>query len=126
MYENQLTAIGLTPGEAQIYELMLNSGALPAREIVKKTALKRATVYHILDLLVTRGLVAKNESGPKTVFSPLSPGNLEEVVSAKEAEARRGKQSLADLSDQLRSLYNLVQEKPLFVFTKVPRELKKF
>lgn len=96
MYENQLTAIGLTPGEAQIYELMLTTGALPAREIVKKTNLKRATIYHILDLLIARGLVNKNETGSKTIFMPLSPSGLEEVVAAKETEARRSKQILTD------------------------------
>jgi sugar-specific transcriptional regulator TrmB len=104
---------------------MLNSGALPAREIVKKTALKRATVYHILDLLVARGLIAKNESGPKTVFFPLSPGNLEEVVAAKEAEVRRGKQGLTDLNDRLRSLYNLIQDKPTVRFYEGPEGIKK-
>lgn len=125
MYENQLTAIGLTPGEAQLYELMLTHGDMPAREIVKKTTLKRATIYHILDLLIARGLVSKDESGTKTVFSPLSPSGLEEVVIAKETEARRSKQILTDAGEQLRSLYNLIQDKPTVRFYEGPEGVKK-
>ena len=48
MYEKPLQSAGLTAGEAEIYEILLNLGPAPAQSILKKTALKRGNVYNIL------------------------------------------------------------------------------
>ena len=117
MYEPALHAIGLTQGEAEIYEILLNLGPSPARAILKKTKLKRGNVYNILDALAAQGLISKkDEKGAKTIFTPNSPNALAELLAKKAEEARQGTQQLADILDNLKSLYALVQEKPAVRF----------
>jgi len=117
MYEQTLQKAGLSAGEAEIYEILLNLGPSPAQAILKKTELKRGNVYNILASLEEKGLVTKTgDAGPKIVFAPGSPNVLSELLVRKEEEARQGRQQLSDVLDNLKSLYALVQEKPAVRF----------
>lgn len=113
MFEKPLQAAGLTPGEAQIYELLLNMGPSPAQIILKKTELKRGNVYNILDSLAKKGLVTLDEAGKKTVFKPVSPNALNDLMAKQEESTRQGKRQIEDVFENLRSLYALTQEKPV-------------
>lgn len=116
MYQKQLQTIGLSAGEAEIYEILLTLGPSIARDIQKKTSIKRGNVYNILELLVKKGLATADTTQAKTIFAPASPLGLQNVLAKREESVRQGRAQFADISDTLRSLYALVQDKPAVQF----------
>ena len=57
-----LQQVGLSPKEAKIYEILLKLGKVPVNKIVPEAGFKRSTTYSVLDELVSKGLVEKDES----------------------------------------------------------------
>lgn len=113
MYKEALKMSGLSPKEAEIYEVLLQMGEGKASEIYKKTPYKRSLVYNLLDELVQKGLVLKLEKpGKVAVFRLDHPQKMGELVEAEEKKIRYFKRSLDELMPQLVSSYNLAFNKP--------------
>jgi predicted transcriptional regulator len=101
----QLQVFGLNKTEAQLYLTGLAyAEGVGVQELQKRTGLKRPTIYHNLDLLANRGLVAKVASLNRTlyVFSP--PEQLERGVEAEVRQAKAKLRTLATLTKQLTDL----------------------
>lgn len=58
---SELTQLGLTPTEAQVYVALLQNGALGASAIAAATGLARTSVYPAVGALVDKGLVDGGE-----------------------------------------------------------------
>ena len=84
MYEKILQQIGLNEKEAIIYETMLETGPIEAREILKKVSSKMATTrsnfYNILATLKQKGLLMERVRKGKNLFEPESPARLIAVI----------------------------------------------
>ena len=52
MYKDNLTSIGLTDNEANVYEWLLHNGEMSAGDIIDGTGLKRGNTYNVLEALV--------------------------------------------------------------------------
>ncbi len=78
-----LADIGLTPTESSIYLAGLGQEALGPKEIAKKTGIKRPTVYHALDTLLEKGLVAEKKTGNRVVFAMCPPKHLKSYLERK-------------------------------------------
>ncbi len=64
MFENKLVQLGLSEKEAKLYLLLLQIGSSPVSALAKRAAVKRVTVYSVLEGLVERGLVSyQNQAG---------------------------------------------------------------
>ncbi|HTB48799.1 MAG TPA: helix-turn-helix domain-containing protein [Verrucomicrobiae bacterium] len=102
---SQLEALGLGKTEAKLYVAGLAyAHAVGVNELQKRTGLKRPTIYHNLDLLAARGLVAKVSSLNRTLYTFSSPDQLERAVEAEVREAKTKLRTLAQLLKQLESV----------------------
>lgn len=112
-YVQTLTQAGLTKEQAQIYEVLIKNGPLPASRIHHKTPFKRGLVYKLLDQLADAGLVAKkDEVGKVSIFEPAHPLKLVELAEKKEEQARNAQTALESIIDSLTSEFNLAVGKP--------------
>jgi sugar-specific transcriptional regulator TrmB len=81
-----LIQVGLTPIEADVYVLM-TSGMCSAKNIIKHTSIKRATVYYVLANLEQRGLISKKNNHLDHEYIIESFDVLQGLAEAKKIEA---------------------------------------
>lgn len=113
MYEQILNQIGLNENQAIIYQTLIKSGHLPARNIVLKTGIKRGLVYKTLDQLLELGLIEKRDNiGTITLFFPSHPNKLKEILSKKEEDLKNIGSSFQKILAEFISSYNLFSGKP--------------
>ncbi len=79
----KLVMSGLSPKEARVYYSALLLGPTTVLQLSKKSELKRATVYGVIDDLVTKGLMNIHELGLKKVFIAEDPTYLKRVIEEK-------------------------------------------
>lgn len=117
MYESLLQSLNLNEQEASIYEILLNTGPAPAREILKKTALKRSNLYNVLAGLKKRGLAGEklNKAGI-TVFYPETPDKLEELLTEQGKKLAQSKNQLEANLPAMKNLFLISQERPVVRF----------
>lgn len=108
-----LETIGLTKKEAEIYELLLKLGEVPAGKIIKETKFKRATVYKTLYSLEKKGLISKRDFKKKIHFRPESPTQLLGLAESQFQTLERAKSDIQAIIPQLSSSYVLAVEKPV-------------
>jgi sugar-specific transcriptional regulator TrmB len=108
-----LQTIGLTEKEAELYELLLNIGEVPAQNIIKESGLKRATAYKVLYSLEKKGLVEKKDIEKIIHFRPLSPNNLLTLAETQYQSLDRARKDLQTFLPQLSSAFVLAVEKPV-------------
>jgi sugar-specific transcriptional regulator TrmB len=112
-YQQELVRIGLTHEQATIYEYLLKNGPSPASRIASHALLKRGLTYKVLDQLVELSLATKQDRrGAVTLFAPLHPSRLQELVTEKERSITQATTSLSSHLSGLISLFNLVSGKP--------------
>jgi sugar-specific transcriptional regulator TrmB len=80
--EKILSKMGLNDTEIGIYLAGLSYDFLGVKELEKATRINRTTIYHALGTLMTKGLVAKKESGTgaKLLFSMTGPENIKKIL----------------------------------------------
>lgn len=101
----ELESLGLGKTEARLYLAGLSfPQSVSVPELQKQTDLKRPTIYHNLNLLMSRGLVSKVESLNKTLYIFSPPAQLERNVEAEVRDAKAKMKTLARLSKQLEEL----------------------
>ncbi|EKD24400.1 MAG: transcriptional regulator, TrmB [uncultured bacterium] len=105
MISKKLQAAGLSKKEADIYLALLELSEATIAQLVKKTGIKRSTVYETIELLKRRGLVSQGRLKKRTVFYAESPKKIPEALEAK-------KQSIEEAMPELLSLMNLLDKKP--------------
>jgi sugar-specific transcriptional regulator TrmB len=93
-----LKNIGLTDTEAQIYLVGLEYASIGVSEIEKQTRIKRTTIYHALNTLMTKGLAAKKET----------PGKLEFIMTKPESIKRLIKNKISTLENQEKELEKIL------------------
>jgi sugar-specific transcriptional regulator TrmB len=86
-----LKQIGLTSTETDIYLAGLNYLAIGVSEIEKQTKIKRTTIYHAINTLMQKGLVAKKGTGNRLMFSMTKPDNISRLIN-KDIELLQEKQ----------------------------------
>lgn len=102
---NQLQSLGLGKTEAQLYIAGLAyPRGVGVQDLQKQTNLKRPTIYHNLNLLESRGLVAKVSSMNRTLYTFSPPEQLERMVEAEVRESKAKLKVLAQFQRQLEAL----------------------
>lgn len=99
-----LTQFGVSEQEAKIYLGILSGRGDTALTISRYTKLARTKVYRLLDNLVAKGLVITRLGERGTLFSALPPSQLEILLSDREHELSKLRQSLPTLESQLNAL----------------------
>lgn len=93
-----LQDIGLSPNEAQIYEVLLELKEAGAGEISTRSSVHRRNVYDVLQRLLEKGLVYQVFAGSETNYRAVDPGKLGEFLSEKQ-------EKLASAMPQLEQLF---------------------
>lgn len=107
MYGQELQKMGLTKGEAKVYEAMLPLESTTAGLIVKNSGVSYSKVYNILDKLITKGLVSYSVREKTKYFQAANPVRLIEYLATQEEEAIENKKALKNI---LPSLQNMRQQ----------------
>lgn len=89
-----LAAVGLTDTETAIYQAGLGFPSISVQELVKQTRIKRPTIYHALETLMQKGLVAKRGTGSRLQFVMSPPERLRHLVDQKIAALEKQKTAL--------------------------------
>lgn len=108
-----LETIGLTNKEAELYELLLRLGEVPAQTIIAESKLKRATAYKVLYSLEKKGLVHQKDVGKIIHFRPESPSKLLELAEQTHETYDRAREDLRKMLPDLNSSYLMSVERPI-------------
>jgi len=79
-----LEAYGLSEKEVAIYLELLPLGSVKINEIAKRLGYPRSTVYHILEYLINKGLVASIINKGITFYSATEPEKLKDQLAEKQ------------------------------------------
>ncbi len=104
-----LEEFGLNKNESVVYLALLQMGPSAVLAIARHTALKRPTVYLILDSLIEKGLVVVVPKEKKKLFLALPPSRLEE-------EMERKTNLIRQVMPELSALYRSETAKPSIKF----------
>lgn len=100
MLEENLSKLGFSPSEVQVYLLLARNGASYPSKISFQTGLNRTNVYEALDRLVSKGVVSFVTKNKVKFFEVKDPFALKEIVLQKEEEfSKTKKELLAELHE---------------------------
>ncbi len=105
MKNNYLSASGLDEKESVAYMALLELGEATMSELVKKSELKRSTLYFIIEALHKKRLVSIVKKGKKTVYTAEDPKRLLE-------QADENRRNLEYSMPELLSIANNIVKKP--------------
>lgn len=92
-----LADLGFTPTETKVYLTGLTRSEMDVRTLVRETGMKRPTIYHALETLMQKGLVAKRGSAQQLVFSMASPERLEQVMKEQMLVLRKRQEEFSEI-----------------------------
>ena len=95
---DQLESLGLNGRQSRVYLALLQLGQASAIDLAKSTKFKHPTVYDVLDVLESRGLIGKTRVNGRNLYHAEDPQALERLE-----EARR--RTLTTLLPELKQLY---------------------
>lgn len=95
-----LTFLGLSNKESEVYLALLGLGLATAKELKTVTKLDRTTIYDIMEGLIQKNLAFKQDKGGILHFAPHDPKNLLRDLKEKE---ERIKDLLPDLTQRFRT-----------------------
>jgi HTH-type transcriptional regulator, sugar sensing transcriptional regulator len=113
---NELKNIGLSDNEAKVYLAMLELGPAPVLEIAAKAGINRPTAYFQIETLKKMGLVSSQNKGNKQLFVAESPDQLEFIINRETKVIEQKKAELSKVLPELKTLYNLAEDKPIVRF----------
>lgn len=125
MINNLFTRLGLSDGEAAIYQNLLDNGEGTAAALAERTGIKRTLIYHLIKGLETQGLAESFEKNKITHFRPSPPAKLEELFFQKKRELEAVSGSLSETLPALTSQYRLVTRRPAVGYYEGKEGIKK-
>jgi len=111
MYQEKLQQLGLTQGEAKVYETLLTLGSSTVGPIVKKANVAYSNIYEILNRLLEKGLVSFNVKEKTKYFQAVDPIRIREYLKKKELDLEKSKQTFDSILPSLEKLKNLINTK---------------
>jgi len=96
-----LQKIGLTEGETKVYLALLQKGSVTTGPIVDAAKVSRSKIYHILERLIEKGLVATIIKSKTKYFQAANPQRLCDYIFRKEKELEENKKQVLLLIPQL-------------------------
>ncbi|HWP60979.1 MAG TPA: helix-turn-helix domain-containing protein [Candidatus Paceibacterota bacterium] len=113
-----LEALGLHEKAASIYLALLGKQRMSIAELSRETAIKRATCYEYLDLLLQKDLVVRVPVKKRTLYSAASP---QRILSEYKKQSRGIESVLQELS----AMHNKAIHKPKVTFYEGKREIRR-
>lgn len=104
-----LETFGFNEKEAHVYVTLLELGAAPMSRIVKKSGLKRTTLYDTLETLKKRGFVSVTKQNGRAVYLPEDPRTIGDKLDEQQITFNK-------ILPELLSITNTFQKKPIIRF----------
>lgn len=99
-----LTDIGLTSTEASIYVSGLDAEYIGVQQIAERTGIKRPTIYHALNTLIEKGLIAEKKISGKVSFAMCPPAQIKSYIKLQ-------KEKLAKQEEKLQEILPLLEKR---------------
>ena len=112
MDTKSLTAVGLSPLQAEAYALLIEHGELKPPVAARQLKLTRTNAYKVLDKLVELKLARKTEDGKKLTYSPTHPMALADLASQYRAEATAREEAANTAMQSLLRQYYMHSDTP--------------
>lgn len=100
----QLKELGLTEYEAKAYTALVQNSHVSAYQVSKNSGIPRARIYDILNGLVEKGFVLKEETADQTTYSSIPVEMFLQQIQ------QRWQSNFTSISDQLEKLETKEQE----------------
>lgn len=122
--KEELTRLGLTENEAEVYLALLDLGSTNAGAIIKKTRLHRNIVYDNLDKLIEKGLVSFVTIKNIKQFETTPSKELKEYVKKRKEEVLNEEKIVSQLVPQIEKIRISAERKQDATIFKGKRGLK--
>jgi sugar-specific transcriptional regulator TrmB len=99
MIREKLQKIGLTPGESELYELLIESGETKAGTLIKQANITSSKVYDVLQRLIYKGLVSFVEKDGVKYYQATPPERLIDYLDEKKSEIQEAQDEMVKLID---------------------------
>lgn len=96
-----LLRLGLRAKEVDLYLALIDAGRSTAQPLSKRAGMTRSTAYFILEGLLERGLVAKEQRRGTTYFVAHPPAALVQALVREEEEAHTRRRIAEKISEEL-------------------------
>ena len=117
MYQKELEQLGLNEKEAKIYLASLELGEASAHRLARKSDIKRATIYRMVESLKEKGLMGSYKTSTGTVFYAENPKKLREKIDSN-------MKLINTILPELLSFTNLIDKKPRIRYFEGKDEIK--
>lgn len=99
-----LTQLGLTPGESKVYLALLKLGQTKVGKIVKESDVAYSNIYDVLDRLKSKGLVSWIIKGKTRYFQASDHYKFEDYLEEKQLELNNQKEKLKKIIPNLEAI----------------------
>lgn len=103
MLKDKLQKVGLTPGESEIYEILVETGETKAGTIVKQANITSSKVYDVLQRLIYKGLASFVEKEGIKHYQATSPERLNDFLEEKKEKINQAQEELTNIIKLIRS-----------------------
>jgi sugar-specific transcriptional regulator TrmB len=104
MLKEKLQKVGLTVGESEIYEILIETGETKAGRIIKQANITSSKVYDVLQRLIYKGLVSFVEKEGIRHYQATPPERLNDFLEEK-------KQELTEAQTEMNKIIKLIESK---------------
>ena len=87
-----LSELGFTEGEEKVYAALLKLGRSTSGNIAKEANVSRSKLYEILEKLIEKGVVSKNEIKKVSYFQAYPPKSILEFIQRKKNKLSKQKE----------------------------------
>lgn len=96
-----LEKFDLSESEISIYRRLLILGKSTVLNLSKQTGIKRSSVHHYTDLLITKGLIIQTNSQGRRILIPESPDKLNNLLERKGEDLETLEERLPNILEML-------------------------
>lgn len=112
IHKKHLEYLGLSDKEALVYVELLRSDSLSGIELSRNTGIKKATIYLIIESLVSKSLVREIKVGKRVHFKAESPDQFKVIFDKKKLELESQMKNIQEIIFELKSIEKKVGTKP--------------
>lgn len=124
IHKKYLEYLGLSDKEALVYIELLKSDSLSGIELSRNTGIKKATVYLIIDSLVSKDLIREIKVGKRIHFKAESPDQFKVIFDKKKYELESQMKNIQEIIFELKSVEKKVGTKPSVTYYEGKQAMK--
>lgn len=99
--QDVLEGLGLSPGEARVYQALLHLGSVTVGPIARDSQVSRSKIYEVLDKLIAKGLASVVFKGKHKFFLASKPVFLLDIIKQKQKRLEVEEEAVTKLIPQL-------------------------